>query len=96
MCGAGPSRTVCFLPAADTCDPAALLSAVGVSSGGKRTYTQKVERQTLARQCPTLLTLLKSFPISLTLQEPTFKDLVVVYRWVGVRVCWHCAKLESE
>jgi hypothetical protein len=41
---------------------------------------QKIERQTLARQCPTLLTLLKSFPLSMSLQEPTFKDLVVVYR----------------
>ncbi len=41
---------------------------------------QRVERLTLARQCPTLLTLLKSFPLSLSLNEPTFKDLVVVYR----------------
>lgn len=48
---------------------------------------QRVERETLARQCPTLLTLLKSFPLSMSLQEPTFKDLVVVYRWgVGFRV----------
>lgn len=39
-----------------------------------------MERETLARQCPTLLTLLKSFPMSMSLQEPTFKDLVVVYR----------------
>lgn len=45
---------------------------------------QRVERQTLARQCPTLLTLLKSFPRNMSLQEPTFKDLVVVYRCVCV------------
>ena len=47
---------------------------------------QRVERLTLARQCPTLLTLLKSFPLTLSLNEPTFKDLVVVYRWVSCAV----------
>lgn len=47
---------------------------------------QRVERETLARQCPTLLTLLKSFPLNMSLQEPTFKDLVVVYRCVGCGV----------
>jgi hypothetical protein len=41
---------------------------------------QTVERKTLARQCPTLLTLLKSFPKSMELEEPTFKDIVVLYR----------------
>lgn len=41
-----------------------------------------MERKTLARHCPTLLTLLKAFPVSLELQEPTFKDIVVVYRSV--------------
>jgi hypothetical protein len=44
---------------------------------------QAVERNTLARQCPTLLTLLKAFPSKMELQEPTFKDIVVVYRYVG-------------
>jgi hypothetical protein len=39
-----------------------------------------VERQTLNRACPTLLTLLKAFPATLELQEPTFKDVVVIYR----------------
>lgn len=43
-------------------------------------FLQAVERKTLARQCPTLLTLLKSFPKTIELQEPTFKDIVVVYR----------------
>lgn len=43
-------------------------------------FVQRIERLTLARQCPTLLTLLKAFPKSMSLQEPTFKDLVVVYR----------------
>lgn len=45
-----------------------------------RSRAQVVERNTLKRQCPTLLTLLKSFPATLELQEPTFKDIVVVYR----------------
>lgn len=39
-----------------------------------------MERKTLKRQCPTVLTLLKAFPKVLELQEPTFKDVVVVYR----------------
>lgn len=43
-------------------------------------HAQVVERKTLKRQCPTVLTLLKSFPKVLELQEPTFKDVVVVYR----------------
>lgn len=41
-----------------------------------------MERRTLARQCPTLLTLLKAFPKKMELQEPTFKDIIVLYRWV--------------
>jgi hypothetical protein len=49
-------------------------------------HVQRVERQTLARQCPTLVTLLKHFPLSMSLQEPTFKDLVVVYRCARRRV----------
>lgn len=49
-------------------------------------HTQSVERQTLARQCPTLVTLIKKFPVSMSLQEPTFRDLVVVYRCVP-RAC---------
>lgn len=44
------------------------------------TILQAVERNTLARQCPTLLTLLKAFTTKMELQEPTFKDIVVVYR----------------
>lgn len=44
---------------------------------------QAVERKTLARQCPTLLTLLKAFPKTMELQEPTFKDIVVVYRYAA-------------
>lgn len=47
---------------------------------------QRVERKTLARQCPTLLTLLKAFPTTMELQEPTFKDLVVVYRCCGTDI----------
>lgn len=43
-------------------------------------FAKAVERNTLARQCPTLLTLLKAFPTKMELQEPTFKDIVVVYR----------------
>ncbi|KAI8462870.1 MAG: hypothetical protein J3K34DRAFT_527436 [Monoraphidium minutum] len=43
-------------------------------------YAKVVERQTLKRLCPTLLTLLKSFPKALELQEPTFRDIVVIYR----------------
>lgn len=43
-------------------------------------YLQAIERKTLARQCPTVLTLLKSFPLKMELQEPTFKDTVVLYR----------------
>jgi len=43
-------------------------------------YAKTVERKTLARQCPTLLTLLKAFPNSMELEEPTFKDIVVLYR----------------
>ena len=43
-------------------------------------YAKVVERLTLARQCPTVLTLLKAGPAILELQEPTFKDIVVVYR----------------
>jgi hypothetical protein len=35
---------------------------------------------TLKRLCPTVLTLLKAFPKTLELQEPTFKDVVVIYR----------------
>jgi hypothetical protein len=46
----------------------------------RRAALQSVERNTLARQCPTLLTLLKAFPTKMELQEPTFKDIVVVYR----------------
>jgi hypothetical protein len=42
---------------------------------------QTVERRTLARQCPTVLTLLQSFPKKMELQEPTFKDIIVLYRW---------------
>jgi hypothetical protein len=45
-------------------------------------FAKVVERNTLKRQCPTLLTLLKAFPRSMELQEPTFKDVVVLYRWV--------------
>jgi hypothetical protein len=53
---------------------------------------QVVERVTLKRLCPTVVTLLKAFPKTLELQEPTFKDVVVVYRWVvegqgGCGVC---------
>jgi hypothetical protein len=44
-----------------------------------------VERITLKRLCPTVLTLLKSFPKTLELQEPTFRDVVVVYRSAGER-----------
>ncbi|KAF6257530.1 hypothetical protein COO60DRAFT_1701817 [Scenedesmus sp. NREL 46B-D3] len=43
-------------------------------------FARSVERKTLARQCPTLLTLLKAFATKMELQEPTFKDIVVVYR----------------
>jgi hypothetical protein len=43
-------------------------------------YAKVVERNTLKRQCPNLLTLLKAFPRSMELQEPTFKDVVVLYR----------------
>lgn len=43
-------------------------------------FAKVVERNTLKRQCPTLLTLLKAFPRSMELQEPTFKDVVVLYR----------------
>ena len=46
---------------------------------------QVVERMTLKRQCPTVLTLLKHFPVPMELQEPTFKEIVVVYRWAGFR-----------
>lgn len=41
---------------------------------------QTVERVTLARQCPTLLTLLKALPARIALVEPTYKQIVVVYR----------------
>ncbi|GBF88981.1 aminopeptidase [Raphidocelis subcapitata] len=43
-------------------------------------YAKAVERVTLKRLCPTVLTLLKAFPKTLELQEPTFRDVVVVYR----------------
>ncbi len=46
------------------------------------TRTQVVERVTLKRLCPTVFTLLKSLPLTLELQEPTFSDVVVLYRWV--------------
>jgi hypothetical protein len=55
-------------------------SDVAVSRLPYCTALQSVERNTLARQCPTLLTLLKAFPTKMELQEPTFKDIVVVYR----------------
>ena len=45
-------------------------------------FARVVERNTLKRQCPTLLTLLKAFPTPMELQEPTMKDLVVLYRCV--------------
>lgn len=57
--------------------PASLLQSPPTSPASPQ---QRVERQTLARQCPTLMMLLKNFPKKLSLQEPTFKDLVVVYR----------------
>lgn len=52
----------------------------GAMIASRHRFAKRIERLTLARQCPTLLTLLKAFPKSMSLQEPTFKDLVVVYR----------------
>lgn len=42
---------------------------------------QVVHRLTLKRECPTVLTLLKALPKQVELQEPTFKEIVVLYRW---------------
>eukprot|EP00775_Hariotina_reticulata_P003878 gene3878-4133_t len=39
-----------------------------------------VERVSLARQCPSLWKLLAAFPRKMELQEPTYKDIVVLYR----------------
>lgn len=53
-------------------------------------YAKQVERRTLRRLCPNLVTLLKVIFSSLELEEPTFKDLVVVYRWASgnQQHCW--------
>lgn len=43
-------------------------------------FAKAVERVTLKRLCPNVLKLLLAFPRVLELQEPTFKELIVVYR----------------
>ena len=58
---------------------AGLMRELWFHTGGCQSWLE-VERNTLKRQCPTLLTLLKAFPSSMELQEPTFKDVVVLYR----------------
>jgi hypothetical protein len=49
---------------------------------------------TLKRRFPTVTSLLKGFSETVELQEPTFQDVVVVYRWGRARarvcVCVQC------
>ncbi len=55
--------------------------ADGKFVGSTHKYAKVVERHTLKRHCPTLVTLIKSFMKKLELQEPSFKDVIVIYRW---------------
>jgi hypothetical protein len=70
-----PPKPQCPLEAPPTCNP-------NPTNAPHPPPPKVVERVTLKRLCPTVASLLAAFPKVLELQEPTFKELVVVYRCV--------------
>mmetsp|Transcript_25578 Transcript_25578/g.55720 ORF Transcript_25578/g.55720 Transcript_25578/m.55720 type:complete len:707 (+) Transcript_25578:147-2267(+) len=47
--------------------------------------TKVVERKTLENQMPTIWKVIKNFPRTIRIQEPVFKEVVIVYRTAGPR-----------